>query len=196
MPFLNNIVQSINDNLRATSLKGSRFQDSQLYCIAKPALVTYKDDVTKLVPVIFSDLKEIDVTADDQWDLMLYHRVISCNYVEARGFGNDNDIIERANMLMVVYADPERLNINQEDLSFLCVAGLPATRFNTTNADNPNANITGVIIPGTVNHNSFQVFSGEYQSTGYPLKPQSIYFSVQYTIETTANRNCLNCFDC
>ena len=198
MPYINKIVDYINTTLKGDTLARKAFQGGRFYSLAKQIVVQGTEEDT-LRPFVFelNGRKEIDPFINDVYSFQIYHR---CNgqtfsFKNGQAFGDGVSIItETSNMIAVVYGDPERLAITQEDLAFLIVAGLPT---NLGSIEIGNTSLGQIEIKaGTINHNSLQVFTAEYGTGVYPLKPQSIYFSLSYMIETNSDKGCLACVDC
>ena len=97
-------------------------------------------------------------------------------------------------MVVIVWADSKRLEMSQEDLIFLISVGMPTT-LKTSDRGNTKMSLVN-IIPGQANINSKNVLQSEYQVANLKLRPESIYFSLSYTIEMTVSRDCIDCADC
>jgi hypothetical protein len=195
MPNIDKIVDFINDNLKATTLNRMAFQNSKYFGVAQ-SIAKFDKDKQTYEPVIYQDGKEISCFVDDTYDFQIYHKANSITLTSTtKQFGDgNNDVKETASMTAIVFANQERLKVTQEDLAFLVMAGLPSE---LKNSDLGNSNINNcIIVTQNANLNSVSVFQGEYQLTGYPLNPQSIYFAVNYQIEIYSNKNCLSCLNC
>lgn len=196
MPYLSQIVDYINEGLKSGPLKRKSFQEGKFYGLAQ-SIAKYSGDKQSAEPVIYTDGKEIQCFVDDTYSFQIYHRAqsIASAYAAQNQFGDGRrDLTETVNMIAVVFADAERLSVSQADLAYLILSGLS---FEIKNSDLGNTNLKSITItPQTANLNSPSVFQGEYQLAEYPLKPQSIYFAVNYQIETLSDKNCLACRDC
>jgi len=196
MPNLSKVVSLINDKLKINSLNRMAFQDGKYYGLAQ-SVAKYDTDRKEAEPVIYTGGQEVRCFIDDTFPFQIYHRVTSLPISKPKdlNFGDGNTgILETANMIAVVYGDPEILKIDQYDLSYLIVAGIPSEISKTDLGNSKIQNIT--IVPQSVNLNSVSVYQGEYQLAEYPLKPQSIYFAVNYQIEISSDKKCLSCQDC
>ena len=198
MPYINKIVDYINTSLQGGTLARKAFQQGKFYSLAKQITVQGTEEDT-LRPFVYelNGRKEIDPFINDVYPFQMYHRCNGQTYSFKNGqaFGDGVSIItETSSMIAVIFGDPEKLSITQEDLAFLIVAGLPT---NVGSIDTGNTSLGQIEIKaGTINHNSLQVFTAEYGTGVYPLKPQSIYFSLSYTIETNSDKGCLACEEC
>ena len=190
MPHLNNIVSFINDHLKENALKSRKFQGGQFYGLAKK--VTIVDDENHAKPAVMtSDGYGIEVTPDETYPISIYHRCLGGSFADALGWGDGLGISELNNMLMVVYADPAKVEITQEDLAFIIAAGLPDKKFSISD-ENTAKRASAKVTPLSFENDSKKVFTGEYEAGVLP-QPQAIYFSLSYRIETTADRECVMC---
>jgi hypothetical protein len=198
MPYTDKIVDHINDTLKAGTLNRRAFQTGVYYGLAKIVNTVDRDGNKSVTPFIYTSngKKEIDPTIDDTFPFQIYHRCLNMSYKPGKNnFGDGNSsVVETSNMIAVVYGDPERLKLTQEDVAFLIVNGMP-TNLTSTDAGNSNLGLITITVQA-VNNNSQQVFTVEYGSGDYILKPQSIYFAINYQIETESDRGCLTCQDC
>lgn len=194
MPHLANIVNAINSHLTGGALKSQMFQGGKFYGLAQKVTIQSDENTTKPA-IITSDGYGEEVTPDGTYPICLYHRCLNGafqteNIREQFGDGMTS-IIEANNMLMVVYADPKKIETTQEDLAYLIAAGLPQKRLETTTTANGKI-AKSKIIPVSFDNDSQRVYTGEYMA-GYFPQPGSIYFSLSYRIETTADRECVIC---
>lgn len=183
------IVDSINTTIKS-NLNQERFQKGVYYGLSKSVLI--KDENSegnnRLIPMIYVN-GEKRVSVDDSFPLNLYHRCISLSQVIAPiqvQFGDGYDtIVETAIMAAIVFGDSEIINLCQEDLASIITSAFPSTM---TISD-----ISKVIVrTTTVNNDSFSVYNQEYKSTEYPLNPEDYYFSINYTVETTFDKSCVD----
>ena len=194
MPHLNAIVKTINDHLKANALKSKAFQGGMFYGLAKKVLVKDTDGETYKPAVITSDGKGTEVTPDETYQFSLYHRCLNGTFNTANpatSWGDASAINQADNMMMIVYADPAKVKTTQEDLAFIIAAGLPQQRISISDLDTGKI-AKARIIPLSFENDSKKVFMGEYESE-FTLKPEAIYFSLSYRIETDADRDCVIC---
>lgn len=193
MAHLKTIIKNIDDSLRASTLKGAVFQAGKFWGLAKREQI--KDATTSYVPAVVSaEGHGIESTPDETYPMSIYHRCLNGGFAKPQhgsGWGDSNPIAQVYNMKAVVYADPEKCRVTQEDLCFLIAAGMPEQSINITTTD--SRELTAKVVPVSFNNDSIQVFTGEYQLSEYRLKPQSIYFSLDYQIEINADRACVTC---
>ena len=199
MPYIDRIVTLINDTLKTDMLSRKAFQGGMFYGVAKLVQVKDSEDKNTLRPHIYevNSKKESNPFINDTYSFQIYHRVVSSSYEYSKiqQFGDGNTLItETTNMLAVVYGDPARLSVTQENLAFIIIAGMP-TNLTPIQIGNTDLGQVG-IEPLSVNHNSISVYSQEYNQSDYPLDPRSILFAISYKIETISDKACMACTDC
>ena len=198
MPRLDSTVSLINQYLASGKLNRRSFQSSQMYGLIKLATVFPSSGPSVTQPVGFTKQgNETDAFIDDKYPFQSYHRVLGLDYsfTNVQQFGNGlSHIKETARMTMVCFADPKRIDLTQEDLVFLVCSGFPTTFSKSQLGSTKISKVD--ISPGSANIDSQKVLQGEYQGSYPKLPPQSIYFSLNYTIEMTVGRDCLDCQDC
>lgn len=195
--ILDKIIEAINSNLKTKTLTGKEFQKGAFYGLAKQVGVVSEDEKRTITPMIYDiNGKEINVTADDVYPFQIYHRCDSSNQkAMISQFGDGVKTWSSTfNMIAVVYADPAKIKITQEDLAILIQSGLPTEIISKNKSELPinKANVSLV----SHSNNSFTVYSGEYLGAACPLDPKSIYFSVRYSIEILIDRSCISCLNC
>lgn len=191
MPHLDKIVECIDNHLKSTALKSKSFQGGRYWGLAKSVIIE-DSERTKKPSIVSKDGHGEEVTPDETYPFSMYHRCLgaSPSANTKTGFGSDTGFSWPVEMLSVVYGDPKKLNITQEDLAFVLFHGLQLTDNITVSGSKVGA---FKVVPGRFNNDSYQVFTGEYQSEAYPLKPESIFFSLSYRIEISADRTCVIC---
>lgn len=152
-----------------------------------------EDDRKAKASVLTSDGHGTDVYPDGTYPFSIYHRCLNGAFSinHDTSYGDHSGIKESNSMVAIVYADPKKVGITQEDLAFLIGAGLLLNKVPATSADASKKSWADVI-PIGFNNDSRQVFTGEYEAE-YALQPQSIFFSISYKIEITADRDCVMC---
>lgn len=192
MPHLSQIVNTINTHLKTGALKSSAFQGGMFYGLAKKVF-RLNSEGTAVPAIMASDGVGIEVTPDETYPFSIYHKCLNGTFQDdlSKGFGDGHGIKESNQMVAIVYADPQKIKISQEDLAFIIASGMPEQKMKIENTELGTLSYASVAVTG-FNNDSYQVFTGEYESS-FGLKPQSIYFSLSYRIEITADRNCVIC---
>jgi hypothetical protein len=195
MPYIDKIVDLLNDSLAANQLKGKAFSKGQFFGLCKQLK---KDSGDSIEPVIYSiSGHEIDPFVNDTYPFQIYHRILNTTYAFNKfEFGDGNDIItETTTMAAVVFAITDEVKETESDLAFLIATGLSS---NLSLSDLDGIKIArATITPVSANLNSEAVFKQEYGGDiEYKLNPKDIYFSINYTIVTEADKNCIICESC
>jgi hypothetical protein len=177
--------------MKSTTLADKRFQKGLFSQIAN--LVPRDEEGNNItIPTIIKDIdnNEIEISFDDRYPFSIYHRVVSLQYGEGLPEGDANLITETANMLAIVYGDRNILMLSQEQL----VSGVQSGFIQgLSDAQKQEWNLTFAdISTGNVNLNSKSVYAEELGNAPYQLKPNSILFSLAYTIITEYKSNCLD----
>ena len=186
MPYISPITEIINTNIKQQSLYDKRFQKGLFEKVA--TLVTRNEGESPVTyPAVINDLDgdATDISFDDTFPFIIYHRIESINHNKLEPNGDNNVVQETANMVAVVYGDRNILLLPQEELisgvQFGFPQGLSAAQKSEWNL------ISCDITTGAVELNSKSVFEKEVNGVEYNLKPNSILFSIAYTISTEYN---------
>jgi hypothetical protein len=180
-----------------STIKGNTFEAAYFGGIARLVKFTSTDDNSEVIltkPVEFIDGKEINHLPNDIYPLQLYHRVNSINYfTDDRYDSGDGDkyIGERAGMIMIIFADEQRTSLTMEDLAHRIIVGM-GNYIDPSRVCKEDIKKVSISI-NSVDTDSEKVFKGETALGEYRLKPQSIYMSLTYTIESVSLKNCYSC---
>lgn len=191
MPFLKQIVGSINAELKASTLSDKRFDKGVFLGIAK-LLSRNESEASVTIPaIVHDDGKCDDVVIDDSKPFRIYHRVLDLAYTKGDSFGDEQLIAESASMVAIIYGDRRILKIETEQLVAAVQAGFLTQ---LTDADKTSYGIkTCSIEIGNINLNPQQVYSGEYSGdVDFALRPNSILVSVPYTIVSEYDKQCID----
>lgn len=180
-------VNIINLALAANVFTAGKYAKGIYYLIAE--LATHGEDGT--IPMVIPDGgNSTPVIVDDNYPIQIYHRHISSSYADSPdSFGSgSNEVIETANMKMILIADRERLEHTKSELVDGCVYGFPDnfTDANTTAYDYVS------YVKATVNSanlDSSGVYSEEYGIDG-ELPPSYVMASIDYDLAISVNKNC------
>lgn len=190
MPFLDSITQIINNQLKASTLSDSRFQRGAFIQIVN-LIPREEGEGTINIPTRIEDIdgNEREMSFDDTYPFMIYHRVESITHADGDFRGDRILKRETANMLAVVFGDRNVLMLPQEQLITGVIAGFP-TEISLAQKQAWNLS-TAEIETGAVNDNPRTVYAAEVGGP-YPLKPNNILFSVNYTIMTEYDPSCID----
>ena len=189
--YLDKIVDDLNLTLKDSVLSMQKLQAGKYYGLSK--LQQGENDNEPY----FIDNRgvQFNISTDDNYPFSIYHRLITSTYKDANlGFGDDNDIlIETNKMICVVYCDGEKVGILENDLANLIAFGLNK---NFTKQEINDVNVGMITCKAeSINYNSKQLFQSEYGNNAeYSFTGKDIYFSLSYSIDIMASKNCLaNC---
>lgn len=133
---------------------------------------------------------------DEDYDLIIYHRQLSMtSAVVPGGYGDSVGHIKNSvKMCMVVFGSHQVIGHSSDELALHIQAMMPGMfkpeTLKPTQLRSTSINITDIVL------NEEQVFNEEYKSVDYFIKPEHIYFKVNYTIESTFDKNCFNKCSC
>jgi hypothetical protein len=196
MPYISEIVDIINSGLKDSKLSDDKrfikklcglsellIENSQ-YGITIPSLIDINGGIT------FSGF-------DDMYSIIIYHRCLSTQIVQAPiAFGDGWNVSrEEALMRMIVYADRNITRLNPTQLSFLINSGVTQqlTQSQIQNYDG----LLGVNIESiSTNYDGMSIYTNEYRmpSITYPISPNKIYLALDYKITTDYDLTCIS--DC
>ena len=181
------IVAQINTDLKGGQFDSKKFQKGRFSGIAE--LVGRKEET---VPAIIDNNgNETILVINDIYPFEVYHRHTGSTVQEVEE--NFGDLVyrqETAQMIMVVIGDRKRLKMTKEEIITGILLGMPlelgSTFLNTNSLDNAN------IIPGDFNLSKVDAWNGEYNTELVKLKPETIFFTLTYNIETRAKVDCID----
>lgn len=186
------IVAQINTDLQAGQFSSKRFQKGRFSGIAE-LIVKPDGEQRQLIPsLIDNDGTTTILSIDDKYPFQLYHRHIGSTVEpvdESEQFGDLVLRQETAQMIMVVTGDRKELDLTKEKLITGIMLGMPLEFGQAFLAANSLDNAS--IIPGAQNLNREAAWTAEYNTELVKLKPESIFFTFEYEIQTRANVNCV-----
>lgn len=197
MPYINEIVSIINNTLAAGKLSDDKRFVRQLHGLSETLPRNYnnaQDGIPTLVDVnggtMFSGF-------NDAYSIVIYHRCLSTNIVEAPvQFGDGNNAArEEASMRMIVWADRLKTKLQPQQLSFLLTSAVQQQLMYTQISSYPG--LYGVTIEADrTNYDGVAIWQQEYKlpAATYPVHPTHIYLALDYTIVTDYDVTCIS--DC
>jgi hypothetical protein len=197
MCLLEKQIELINQALQTKLFNQPVFSGAKLYGIATDA--TRNDDSKTVVnyPIIISPTGGCkQVSYDDRYPLMLYHRLVSKTYTPTKTAIGDsaNILTERTEMKLVVTSSSTAIGLSPYALESLVVSALPD---NIAPATCTLMKIRRMLITplGSI-ADSMQVFREEYRGVDPFVVPGLIMFSLRYTIESDYQKGCFTILDC
>lgn len=193
MAYLKQIVNYINSELRTGVLKGS-LQDAQLFGIAMTAPRKFADGAAGFMPIVFEDSFDDGryVGIDDTYSANIYHKnngfVITPTQLSV---GDKDSIVKKGiSMSMIVFSKLERARMTPEELFDQIDNSFPDKISTDMKADLKGLHSVAIRITG-VNFNTIQILSSEYKLEKMAIAPSDIFFQVNYIIECTYKKGCI-----
>lgn len=199
MPFLKQIVEIVNSDLRERSLKDKRFQSGKYDGIAVDVSRPLESGGAQTFPAVLDANYEAQpVTPDDTYPITIYHKVVSKRAKNPQGSGNYGDGNgvrgEVVDMKMVVFGKYAALKLTAEQLEALITINFPDV---IAKAKTQPLKLDSVLIEyQSTNMNSVAVFQEEYKGFELFLAPEDIMFSIRYSIESKFRKGCFTICDC
>jgi hypothetical protein len=192
MPYLKEIVDAINTSLSSGNLSGNALK-VKYYGICQTAYVNNNDGSQDELPQFIAQSGQGTFTGfNDNYNLTLYHRNTGLLYEdmpEEEQFGDEVDNkIETAEMRCVVFADRSKIKMTHEQLALLISAGMKDGITTLPAQDG----LFGVdFILKSITTDPLAVYNEEYKtSVPLPVKPEHLYFAINYEIKTSYSEAC------
>lgn len=190
MPYLKEIVDIMNVNMRATTLSDKRFDKGAFYSIARLLPREEENQRVTIPSIVANNGSCTDVSFNDIYPFIIYHRVLSITYGKGEAFGDNQLIQETANMIAVVYGDRNILKLEPEQLVAAVNAGF-LDQLTETDKNTYNLGISSINVAEN-NLNPEEVFQGELSGVTFNLQPNKILFSINYTIVNEYDKQCVD----
>jgi hypothetical protein len=185
------VVSIINESIKQAL--DCKVQGGAVYGIAEQT-IRQTDNIQQVFPTVYdNDGHGKDVTVDDTYPFIVYHRLLNKNYSypQIKSFGNPKEYIqETAEYVCVVYAKRSYLKMTAEQVETLIKVSIPAT---LTNQQLQQLQLKSAVIQ----HNSSvldtqTIFNNEYRGVESRLGSEEVFITLRYTIETVFKKDCLN----
>lgn len=201
MPYLNELTLVVNQELRKSALKETRFENGNYLGLANE--VTREG---KTFPCIMNkDYEASDIAlVDDTYPIVIYHKILSKRYDlnniagQRSEFGSRNKYVkETATVKMVVYGKFSALKVTKEQLEAIVTSNFPDNMDAANNDLLTSLNLDNVTYSmQSANFISKNVWSEEYAGNDFRLAPEDIFFSITYQIQSTWRKGCFKLCDC
>lgn len=196
MARLDPIVAVINEALRTTVFKDKRFLKPAMFGIAEPTPNKVGETYESLPGIIRDDGEITMVYPDDKNIIQVYHKVNSLTESADRSqYGNGNsNMIRTASMSMIIFGNRKVIKRRKDDLELFISASIPSK---LSKADLIVMGLKDCSITHTSSDfNSLFIYTREYNTKKYYLKPSHLFFEMKYTIECKFNKACINTCEC
>lgn len=193
MPKIDAIVAIINNKLTAPEtgiLSGAKFQPQQINGIAYTSIDEAEETWG---PVLLNDYDNNTLlTVDEEYALQIYHKQLSWNNGRATNqYKKTNKLyVSEYSMAMIIAANRRNLQMTADELNSVIIKGLPA--------DLPLSELEPIgikkigIVPVGGEFNNLVVWSEEYQTNEFALKPSSLLFRLNYVVTMVYDASCID----
>ena len=188
MPFLKEIINKVNNSLKANAINDKRFATARIEGITR-SIERHNGAIVEVFPVALTDNFEFkDVSIDDTYPLIIYHKILNNSYQQK---DSDRNYICKTDVKMVVYGKIGKLNITSEQLEAVISMNFP------TILDKNGTGVDSIFIRlSSSEMDSQKVFNEEYRNIMYRLCENDILISFRYSIETNFKKGCFNICEC
>ena len=195
MPFLNQIITFINDDLKARSLNKEKLQPAKFYGLSTVVTRSTKGSketskLEQLPAIVDANGKDTPITLDSKLAIQVYHKLNSKAYsYEKKSFGDDYLIKCISDISMVVITNSKRTGKTKDVLEPLLIFGMPQKLSTALIGDLKINKCT--ITPLSSNMDALAVYRQEYPQSDYYLTEQISMFLIRYKIELTFSQHCI-----
>lgn len=191
MPFVEEIIEFINDSLKAGSLKKEKLQPVILHGLSTIIPLKKESGLIK-IPAIVDPVsgKYIAMAPDSKYGLQAYHKLLNKVYsYEKKSQGDEYFIKCTSEMAIVVFTNSKITRRSKAALEPLLLFGMPQQL--------SEAVITALkinscrITPVSSNMDATSVFQQEFPQSEYFLTEQVSMFLTRYKIEMTFSQQCI-----
>lgn len=185
-------VKIINEVFEQTVLKDKCFQGARVFDVCYQT-ERKEDNVNQLIPYYIDDNHAItDVVIDDSYPLCLYHRILATRKQPLPQNFKQKDIVQQYDMIMVVFAQVNKIKLRSDELEALFAANFP---------DVIEQSIVSPLDNMVVSHtssdlNQLAVFRQEYRGSSREIGPEDILIALRYTITSNYTKGCVTYCGC
>lgn len=193
MAKISTISGIINTALKSEVFNTSRFQGGKFYEVADLVSEPIKDVIISRPCTVDNDGECTPIGLDDTYPFQIYHRIISLNNSPTitDNYGDGSTWYKQtAQMVLILSTDRGKIQMEAEDLVSLILVNMPSKI--------PQATLTSlglysvdIYASGEAIIDNEIVYNREFRNVEYLLKPNSVLYSISYTIEIVFSKNCL-----
>ncbi|MDB5199145.1 MAG: hypothetical protein JWO92_1108 [Chitinophagaceae bacterium] len=195
MPFQNQIIEFINDTLKAGSLNIKKLQPAKFYGLATVIARSKSgskdpNKVEQLPAVVTDDGKMSPITADSKYAVQIYHKLLNNVYsYDKKSYGEGHYIKSVSELSMVVFSNSKLTGKTKDVLEPVVLFGIPQKLSTALMAD---LKINSCLItPVASNMDAIQVFRQEYPQSELFINEQMSMFLIRYKIEMVFSQACV-----
>ncbi len=175
---LTDIIGDINNNIQQKASVLWPLKQPSIFGLSEPVLIRSTDsdeDRTAYPAVIDNDGECRYVFADDNYPFGVYHRLLSSNYSQKKGFGKKDLDVRIDEVLLICWGF--RNQIQMDSVTFENQIIIPSLS-------------AEILITQTI-FDRYSVFNGEFKKITYNLIPELFLFSVKYKMQYVFDRECI-----
>lgn len=194
MPFINQVIQFIDAELKAGCLNNSKLQPVKFHglsTVVARAKKGNKQDLELLPGTVNSSGLASVITPDSKSPMQLYHKMISNAYsLDKKGFGDLHNMKSVTEMMMAVFTNSKLTGKAKENLEPVVIFGIPQKLSAALLAETQISNCLITVISSNMDH--VALFRQEYPQSEYFLNEAVSMFSIRYRIDMTFSQSCVN----
>lgn len=199
MPFINQILEFINQELKNGSLNKEKLQPAKFHGLSTVITRSNKGktpDKLETLPAMIDEAGKVElITLDSKLALQVYHKLLGKAYsYEKKSYGDSYLTRCVSDMTMIVITNCELTKSAKEVLEPVILFGLPQ-RLSVALIADLKLN-SCLITPVSSNMNHPEIYRQEYPKADYALNENLSMFSIRYKIETTFSQACIDACLC
>jgi hypothetical protein len=180
-------------NVKINEALNCKADGGVVYGIAEQT-VRKTDNGQQVFPTVYdNDGNGKDVTVDDNFPFIVYHRLLnkSYQYPQIKSFGNPKEYVqETSEITTLVYAKRSYLKINAEQVESIIKLSVPAT-LNTIQLNDLQLKSCNILHSSSILDTQTN-FNNEYRGFDTFLSSEEIFISLRFTIESVFKKDCLD----
>ena len=201
MPYLKQIANAINTELKSNVFTDKRFASADYNSLAYSILVDNREDRQQSLPCVAENDGEYKpMIFDDTKAFVLYHKIFSKNYQystdkEAFGRVTGRNVKAVCQMQMIVLANRTIIKILPDDFETLLVMNFP--NGNETIFNSISSSLNAIYTKPVSSDTDFQrLWANEFRGYDYQVNQDRAIIAVNYTIESAFKTKCFSLCDC
>jgi hypothetical protein len=180
-------------NIKINEALNCKADGGVVYGIAEQT-IRKTDTGQQVFPTVYdNDGNGKDVTVDDNFPFIVYHRLInkSYQYPQIKSFGNPKEYVqETSEITTLVYAKRSYLKINAEQVESIIKLSVPAT-LNSIQLQDLQLKSCNILHSSSILDTQTN-FNNEYRGFDTFLSSEEIFISLRFTIESVFKKDCLD----
>lgn len=199
--MLDLIVKAINETLGTHLFKDERFSVAQLHGIAE-TVTKYEESESGLVArevapcIIYADGEDKPIYPDGDFPIMVFHKLEgSAIKPKAKQHGRSATELERLSVMKMIFIGfREKIKVSRDQMDLAITAVFPTSLSHQSLQNLALKNCSIKVLSSS--HKSDEIYQREWQYARKPLDPSIMIFEVNYQIECTFDKSCINPICC